>query len=97
MQNLPAHRLVARNLVPDSDNKIHDDDVARQFGFTGALVPGVEVFGYATNPPVARWGQAFLTGGRCSIRFRRPVYDGDTITVTGVSAGDAFDLAVTGA
>lgn len=89
--------MVARNLVPDSDNKIHDDDVARQFGFTGALVPGVEVFGYATNPPVARWGEAFLTGGRLSIRFRRPVYDGDTITVTGVAGGDGFDLAVTGA
>ena len=97
MQDLPAHRLVARNLVPDSDNKIHDDEVARQFGFTGALVPGVEVFAYATNPPVAAWAEGFLTGGRLSIRFRRPVYDGEAITVTGVGSSDGFDIAVTGA
>jgi len=40
----------ARNLAPDSDNKIHDDSVAQQFGFSGALVPGVDVLAYASHP-----------------------------------------------
>ena len=37
----------AFNLSAASENKIHDDTVARRFGFTGALVPGVEVYAYA--------------------------------------------------
>jgi len=72
----------ARNLAPDSDNKIHDDSVAQQFGFSGALVPGVDVLAYASHPFVAAWGADFLSGGRLSGRFRKPVYDGDLVTIT---------------
>jgi acyl dehydratase len=88
MDVLDDYRVTARNLAPDSDNKIHDDDAAQQFGFTGALVPGVEVFAYATHPFVAAWGPDFLSGGRLSIRFRRPVYDGDDVTVRPEPSGD---------
>ncbi|MBV9291679.1 MAG: hypothetical protein JO222_04450 [Frankiales bacterium] len=92
-----THRVRARNLAPDSDNKIHDDDVAQQFGFSGALVPGVDVFAYATHPFVAAWGADFLSGGGLSIRFRRPVYDGDDISVDAEPAsGDDFALTVRG-
>ena len=80
--NTPTSYMVrARNLAPDSDNKIHDDEVARKFGFTGALVPGVEVFAYATQPFAAAWGEEFLSRGVMEMRFRRPVYDGDDVTV----------------
>ncbi|HXR58514.1 MAG TPA: hypothetical protein VN747_04270, partial [Burkholderiales bacterium] len=30
------------------------------FGFTGALVPGVDVYAYMMHLPVARWGREFL-------------------------------------
>lgn len=96
----PADYTVrARNLAPDSDNKIHDDEVARQFGFIGALVPGVDVFAYASHPFVEAWGLEFLSGGRLHTRFRRPVYDGEDITVSVQNAGesDAFTLTVAGA
>ena len=76
--------MVAVNLDPHADNRIHDDDVAQRFGFAGALVPGVEVFALATAPPVRAWGEAFLGAGRLSLRFRRPVYDGERVTVTAV-------------
>jgi hypothetical protein len=78
----------ARNLAPDSDNKIHDDTVAQQFGFSGALVPGVDVIAYASHPFVAAWGADFLAGGRLSARFRKPVYDGDLITVSCQAGAD---------
>jgi hypothetical protein len=81
----------ARNLVPDADNKIHDDDVARQFGFSGALVPGVDLFGYVTHPLVEAWGETFLASGRLELRFRKPVYDGDAVEVVAVPAADAPD------
>lgn len=74
------HRFTAR-VVEEAANKIHDDDVARQFGFTGALVPGVELLARITTPLVAAWGEEWLSGGRLDVRFRRPVYDGEELLV----------------
>ena len=76
------YEVVAVNLDPQADNRIHDDDVAQRFGFAGALVPGVEVFAVASAPLVAAWGEGFLAGGRLAVRFRRPVYDRERVTVT---------------
>jgi acyl dehydratase len=73
--------LVAFNTATDSDNKIHDDDVARRFGFTGGLVPGVDVYAYLTSAPVARWGRSWLERGSLSCRFGSPTYDGDRVAV----------------
>jgi acyl dehydratase len=91
-----SYKVRARNLAPDSDNKIHDDDVARRFGFTGALVPGVEVFAYATQPFAAAWGRELLSRGVMDIRFRRPVYDGDDVTVEPQADGDGYVVTVAG-
>ena len=75
------YEVVAVNLDPQADNRIHDDEVAQQFGFAGALVPGVEVFALASAPLVRAWGEDFLAAGRMSLRFRKPVYDGERVTV----------------
>ena len=83
---LPPYRVVARNIDPSADNRIHADDVAQSFGFTGALVPGVELFAYLTAPLVAAWGLPWLSGGRVDVRFRRPVYDGEQLSVEGEPA-----------
>ena len=40
------HTVAAYNLSAASENKIHDDTVAKKFGFEGGLVPGVEVYAY---------------------------------------------------
>ncbi|MBV1799514.1 hypothetical protein [Siccirubricoccus sp. G192] len=76
------YRVSANNLSRASENKIHDDAVARRFGFTGALVPGVEVYAYACHPAVQRWGRAWLERGRLECRFLKPVYDGKLVEVT---------------
>lgn len=90
---MKPHRLRARNLAPDSENKIHDDEVARKFGFEGALVPGVEVFAYATHPFAEAWGEDFLRRGFIDVQFRRPVYQGDDVDVV-VEAADDDSYAV---
>jgi hypothetical protein len=77
---MSAHRFVAR-VIEESDNTIHDDDVARQLGFSGALVPGVELFAGATGAPLRAWGEPWLSRGRLALRFRRPVYDGEELEV----------------
>jgi acyl dehydratase len=97
MHALEAYSVTARNIDPTSDNKIHDDDVARKFGFTGALVPGVELFAYMTHPLVRAWGVEFLEHGGIDVRFRKPVYDGDVVVASAEPGDDGtLALALTG-
>ena len=82
MVNLQPYRVSAYNLAKNSENKIHDDTVARRLGFQGGLVPGVEVLAYMSHIPVAKWGQAFLERGVIDARFVKPVYDGEDAVIT---------------
>jgi hypothetical protein len=78
----------AHNAATASENKIHDDAVARRHGFAGGLVPGITVFGYLTTPIVEAWGQPWLERGFLTARFRQPIYEGDDVTVLGTSEAD---------
>jgi acyl dehydratase len=92
---LEPYAVVAYNSAWDSENKIHDDEVARRFGFSGGLVPGVDVYAYMAHAPVARWGRDFLARGTLEARFHKPVYEGETATVTAKDANDGLDIEVT--
>jgi hypothetical protein len=76
-----SRQLVAFNTATESDNKIHDDDVAKRFGFSGGLVPGVDVYGYLAWGPASVWGLDWLTHGTMEARFSLPTYDGERVTV----------------
>jgi acyl dehydratase len=80
---LPERRVRARNLFRTATNRIHDDAVARRYGYAGALVAGVTVYGYLSQLAVAAWGSDWLRRGTGSVRFRRPVYDGDGLVLGG--------------
>jgi hypothetical protein len=88
------YRVQAYNTARESENKIHDDTVARQFGFVGGLVPGVDVYAYMVHAPVAHWGRAWLERGRAECRFLKPVYDGDEAIVEAAEEGDGLALIV---
>ncbi len=51
------HTVIAFNTATASENRIHADDVASRFGFTGGLVPGVDVFAYMTSRPSGALGR----------------------------------------
>jgi hypothetical protein len=89
---LPEYRLKARNTSKKSENAIHDDAVAKTYGFAGGLVPGVTVYAYLTHPLVEAWGSAWLERGAASVRFTKPVFDGDETLIAG-SASPAADGA----
>ena len=91
---MSPYRVQAHNTAVASENKIHDDTVARQFGFTGGLVPGVEVYAYMTHMPVALWGRDWLARGSAECRFAKPIYDGESATVTSVDASDRLEISV---
>jgi len=93
---LPDYRVKARNTSSNSENKIHDDATARRYGFRGALVPGVTVYAYLTEPAVAAFGSAWLERGTATVRFLKPVLDGEEVQVTGVvTARDAKGAGAT--
>ena len=60
---MTTYRVDVYNTATASTNKIHDDAVARTYGFRGGLVPGVDVFAYLTQAPVATWGLGLARRG----------------------------------
>jgi acyl dehydratase len=94
MSTKAAYQVEAYNISHASENKIHDDAVAQKLGFTGGLVPGVEVFAYACHPVVERWGRAWLERGQTTCRFVKPVYDGRIARVTAQPTPSGLDLKV---
>src|SRR4249920_1175723 len=91
---LQAYRVSAYNTAKLSENKMHDDTVAKRFGFSGGLVPGVDVMAYMMHLPVAKWGRAFLERGLVEARFVKPVYDGEIADVTGEENGGVLAIEV---
>ena len=72
-------RVRAHNAATDSENKIHDDQVASTYGFRGGLVPGVTVYGYMIPPVLERMGQRWLECGAINMRFHAPCYEGENV------------------
>jgi len=91
---LERFQLTAVNLAKASENRMHDDAVAKTYGFEGGLVPGVTVFGYMSHLAVTRWDRAFLERGLIEATFVKPVYDGDRVVVTAEEAGDSIEIEV---
>ncbi len=89
-----TYRVSAYNTANLYENKMHDDAVARRYGFSGGLVPGVDVMAYMMDLPVARWGRAFLERGLIEARFVKPVYDGETVEVRATESDGALALEV---
>ncbi len=71
----------AFNQVPDSENEIHGDRIARDLGFTGGLVPGVTVSAYLIHPAIEYWGEAWLDRGFAHVRVASPLYDEEVFKV----------------
>jgi hypothetical protein len=91
---IESYRVQAYNTAKLSENKMHDDTVAKRFGFSGGLVPGVDVMAYMMHLPVGKWGRAFLDRGLIEARFVKPVYDGETAVVNAVESGGVLAIEV---
>lgn len=94
MSSPQIYSVVAYNSSKLSENKIHDDAVAQRYGFSGGLVPGVDVIAYMMHLPIARWGRDFLERGLIEVRLMSPVYDGETAEVAGMESIAGFSIVV---
>jgi len=89
---MSTYEVVARNFSESHENRIHSDEVAQQYGFRGALVPGVAVFGHLTHPLVERLGERWLDGSVNHTRFHKPAYDGDRLLIHLDEDDDGFSV-----
>ena len=89
---MSVYLTTARNFSVNTENRIHSDEVAARFGFAGALVPGAAVFGHMAYPLVDTLGPDWLAGSHTSVRFLKPAYDGEGLTVTHDAIGDAHTV-----
>jgi len=71
----------AFNYATDSENRMHNDDTAPKYGFRGGLVPGIGVYGYMSRAMVETFGAEWLARGQADVRFLKPAYDGERVTV----------------
>ncbi|HEV2992486.1 MAG TPA: hypothetical protein VG759_28895 [Candidatus Angelobacter sp.] len=78
-QSSTIFRVRAHNAATDSENKIHDDQVAASLGFRGGLVPGVTVYGYMIPPVLEVFGLRWLESGSMNMRLFAPCYEGETV------------------
>ncbi|MBI5285652.1 MAG: MaoC family dehydratase [Chloroflexi bacterium] len=65
----------------DIRNPIHASGYARRYGFRGALVGGVTVWGWATPAIIEAAGEAWLDHGWSEFVFRQPTYPGDRLDI----------------
>src|SRR5688572_20106198 len=66
---------------PTIANPIHSSEGAAQYGFQGALVPGVILYSWCNRPIAEEMGKEWLDSGWASYRCRRPVYPGNEVTI----------------
>lgn len=69
------------NDAAESENKIHDDAVATRYGFEGALVGGVVIFGHMSYLPIKDEGEGWLIDNRAEVRFLKPAYDKEQLGI----------------
>jgi acyl dehydratase len=79
---LPFLRIRALNTAPDSENRIHQDGVAAEYGFRAGLVPGVTIYGYMASAVMERLGVEWLGRGSIDVRFFEPFYEGEEVAVS---------------
>ncbi len=88
---------LAFNQVPDSDNRIHSDEMAAAYGYTGALVPGVTQSAYLIHPAIEAWGMEWLERGYAHVTIKAPLYDEDRFEVTTTAGEGAYAAQLTSA
>ena len=80
---LPAETAMTAGFRPKERyaGTIYDDDSAQVYGYRGALVPGLMLYGYMANLVAQSWGLEWVERGTMTSRSRRPVYEGDPIVI----------------
>ena len=74
-----SFQVRAVNTAADSENRIHDNRIAAEYGFKSGLVPGVTIYGYMASAAIYHFGAKWLDRGAMDVRFFQPFYEGDPV------------------
>ena len=85
----------AKNLPEHARNPIHTDEGRRAVGFDGALVAGVTIYAYLSNPVITFWGIDWLREGSATVEFKSPVLAGELVECVTVSNHGSLDVNAT--
>lgn len=78
--------------APRPNNPIHSSESARSYGYKGALIGGVNVYGWGTRAILEAFGTGWLSTGWIDVSFRRPVYNGDVLATRISTAQSYFEM-----
>jgi len=81
MKTIATQQILALNDAEASENRIHSDDIALKYGFSGALVSGVNIFGYLIQPLVENYGDQWLSQGMMEVKFIKPAYQDELLSI----------------
>lgn len=90
MSQADTYKIQAFNDALESENRIHSDEVAKKYGFEGALVGGVVVYGHMTYQPMQAMGAEWLTDNKAEVRFIKPAYDEQLLTIESEHQENSF-------
>ena len=85
----------AKNLPEHSRNPIHTDEGGKAAGFDGALVAGVTVYAYLTNPILTLWGVDWLREGSSVVEFKSPVLADELVECVTLLDGISLNVNAT--
>lgn len=91
--SLPVAAVRARNTSAASENKIHEDAIARQYGFQGGLVPGATTYAYLAGHLVQTLGPEWAAWGTSAISLVKPVYEHELVRIGGTVTAAEGDTA----
>jgi hypothetical protein len=80
-RRVSPQQILAFNDATNSENRIHSDDVAARYGFRGALVSGVNIYGYLSQPLVNSFGDSWLRAGIQDVMFLKPAFQDELLTI----------------
>jgi len=78
----PPFQVKALNIDRPTENKVHVPGKAEEMGLRGSVVTGAITYGQMTHPLVSRYGLDWLGEGWSEVRFMKPAYEGDAVTIT---------------
>ena len=75
---------------------IHSDvDVAKRTGLEAPIAQGMMTLAYASELMTNVCGSEWLERGEISVKFTKPVFDGDTVTIRAAEKEDAYEITAT--
>lgn len=75
------------------EGNIHSDiEVAKRTGLDATIAQGMMTLAYASELMTKICGPEWLERGEIAVKFTKPVYAEDDVTVTAAESGGAYDI-----